>query len=86
MPKDHTLVVSFKFNCETYTVVSKPIIIVFSSYVTLLMLIYGGRMEKTQEAHCRAEQEGLSFREAKQVVEMELFLDEYPRWSMGSPH
>ena len=75
-----------KFNCETYTVTSKYIIIVFSSYTTLLMLTYGGRMEKTWEACCRAEWEGLSFREAKQVVEMELFLDEYPRWNMGSPH
>ena len=43
-------------------------------------------MGKTQEAHCRVEREGLSFREAEQVVEMELFLDEYPCWNMGSPH
>ena len=75
-----------KFNCETYTVASKYIIVVFSSYTTLLMLTYGGRMEKTREAHRRAEQEGLSFREAKQVVEMELFFDKYPRWNMGFPH
>ena len=75
-----------KFNCETYTVRSKYIIIVFSSYTTLLTLTYGGRMEKTREACHRAEWEGLSFREAKRVVEMELFLDEYPRWNMGSPH
>ena len=33
-----------------------------------------------------AEQEGLSFREAEQVVETELFLDEYHRWNIGSPH
>ena len=33
-----------------------------------------------------AEQEGLSFREAKPVVETELFLDEYPWWNIGSPH
>ena len=33
-----------------------------------------------------AEQEGLSYREAKQVVETDLFLDEYPRWNIGSPH
>ena len=43
------------FNCETYTVVSKYTIVVFSSYTTLQMLTYGGRMEKTQEAHHRAE-------------------------------
>ena len=33
-----------------------------------------------------AEQEGLSFREAEQMVETELFLDEYPWWNIGSPH
>ena len=75
-----------RFNCETNTVANKYTIIVFSSYMTLLTLTYGGRMEKTWEACCRAEQEGLSFREAKQVIEMELFLDEYPCWNMGSPH
>ena len=53
------------FNCETYTVASKYTIVVFSSYMTLLTLTYGGRMEKTREACCRVEQEGLSFREAK---------------------
>ena len=54
--------------------------------MTLLTLTYGSRMEKTREAHCMAEQEGLSFREAEQVVETELFLDEYPQWNIGSPH
>ena len=43
-------------------------------------------MEKTWDAHRRVEREGLFFREAKRVVEMELFLDEYPRWNIGSPH
>ena len=33
-----------------------------------------------------AEQEGLSYREAKQIVESDLFLDEYPQWDLGSPH
>ena len=54
--------------------------------MALLMLNYGGRMEKTQEACHVAEQEGLSYREAKWVVESNLFLDEYPRWDLGSPH
>ena len=54
--------------------------------MTLLTLTYGGRMEKTQEAYCRVEQDGLSFREAEQLVEAELFLDEYPRWNIESPH
>ena len=76
----------YELNCKTYTVASKSIIVIFFSYMTLLSLIYGSRMEKTCEAHCRAEQEGLSFREAEQVVEMELFLNEYPCWNIGSPH
>ena len=43
-------------------------------------------MEKTWEAHHMAEKEGLSYREAEWVVESDLFLDEYPRWDLGSPH
>ena len=54
-----------KFNCESYTVTSKYIIIVFSSYTTLLTLTYGDRVEKTWKACRRVEWEGLSFREAK---------------------
>ena len=33
-----------------------------------------------------AEQEGISFREAERVVEIDLFLDEHPWWNIGSPH
>ena len=54
--------------------------------MALLMLNYGGRMEKTREAHHVVEQEGLSYREAEQVVESNLFLDKYPQWNLGSPH
>ena len=43
-------------------------------------------MEKTREAHHMVEQAGLSYREAKWVVELDLFLDEYPWWDLGSPH
>ena len=50
------------------------------------MLNYGGRMEKTWEACHVVEHEGLSYREAEQVVESNLFLDEYPQWNLGSPH
>ena len=49
------------------------------------MLTYGGGMEKTREACCMAEQEGLSFREAGRVVEINLFLDECPRWNIMFP-
>ena len=68
------------------TVVSKSTALVFSSYTTLLILKYGGRMELTQEAHLRAEQEGISFREAQCIVESDLFLNEYPQWDLGAPH
>ena len=54
--------------------------------MALLTLTYGDRMEKTREACRMAEQEGLSYREAEQVVESDLFLDEYPQWNIRSPH
>ena len=54
-----------QLNCKTYTVASQSIIVIFFSYTTLLTLTYGSRMEKTWEACCMAEQEGLSFREAE---------------------
>ena len=37
-------------------------------------------------AHCQAEEEGLSFREAERVVESEFFLNEYSQWGLGTPH
>ena len=67
----------YKCNCKTCIVDGKCIIIFFS-YTALLTLNYGGRMEKSWEACHVAEQEGLSYREAKRVVESNLFLDEYP--------
>ena len=67
-------------------VVSKCIIVIFPSYSALLMLNYSDRMEKSQMAHCWAEEEGLSFREAERVVELELFLNEYSQWGLGTPH
>ena len=42
-------------------------------------------MEKTQEACRMVEQAGLSYREAKRVMESDLFLDEYPDGTLG-PH
>ena len=62
------------------------LLLFFFSYMALLMLVYGDRMEKTWEACHMVEQVGLSYREAKWVVESDLFLDEYPRWDLGSPH
>ena len=69
-----------------FTIVSKPTALVFSSYMTLLILKYGSRVELTQEACLRVEREGISFREAQQIVESDLFLDEYPQWDLGTPH
>ena len=54
-----------------------------SSYLTLLALHYGGHMERAWE---RAEEKGISFRESEQMEDLELFLDEYPRWGLGTPH
>ena len=34
----------------------------------------------------RAEEEGISIRESEQMVDSELFLDEYPQWGLGTPH
>ena len=87
MPGNHVLVCQgfYERNCKICIVEGKCIIIFFS-YMALLTLNYGGRMEKTQEAHLMVEREGLSYREAKRVVESNLFLDEYPRWNLGSPH
>ena len=62
------------------------LLLFFPSYLALLMLNYGDRMEKSQMAHHQAEEEGLSFRVAERVVELELFLDESPQWGLGTPH
>ena len=43
-------------------------------------------MERSQVAWERAKEEGISFRESEQMVDSELFLDEYPQWGLGTPH
>ena len=65
----------YENNCRVCIIVSKHTIVVFTSYLAFLTLEYGDRMEKTWVAHCWAEEEGLSFREAERVIESELFLD-----------
>ena len=47
---------------------------------------YWDRMEKSHVAHCQAEEEGLSIREAERVIKSEMFLDKYPQWELGIPH
>ena len=76
----------YKNNYRVCVVASKHIIVVFPSYLALLMLEYGDRMEKSWVAHHRTEEEGLSLREAERVIESKLFLDEYPWWGLGTPH
>ena len=76
----------YEKNCRVCIIASKHIIVVFPSYLALLMLKYGDRMEKSQVACHWVEEEGLSFREAERVIESELFLDEYPQWGLGTPH
>ena len=75
----------YENNCRVCIVGSKHFIVVFPSYLALLTLEYGDRMEKSQVAHCQTEEEGLSFREAERVIESKLFLNEYPWWSLGIP-
>ena len=43
-------------------------------------------MERSWVAWERAEEKGISFRESEQMVDLELFLDEYPQWGLGTPH
>ena len=43
-------------------------------------------MERAQVACEHAEETGMSIRELERVVDSELFLDEYPRWGLGTPH
>ena len=73
-------------NCRVCVVASKHIIVVFPSYLALLMLEYGDRMEKGWVTCHWAEEEGLSFREAERVIESKLFLNKYPQWGLGTPH
>ena len=43
-------------------------------------------MERAQVAQEWAEERGIPFRESEWMVDSELFLDEYPRWGLGTPH
>ena len=56
------------------------------SYLALLTLHYGGQMERAQVAWDHAEEEGILYQESERMVDSELFLDEYPRWGLGTPH
>ena len=56
------------------------------SYSTLLELHYGNHMQRGQVAWKRAGETGISIQELERQVDLELFLDEYPQWGLGTPH
>ena len=56
------------------------------SYLTLLELHYGGGMQRSWVAWVRAGETGISIWEFERQVNVELFLDEYPLWGLGTPH
>ena len=56
------------------------------SYTTLLSLRYGHWVQRTQAAWDFAEENNMSFHEVECQIDIRLFLDEYPRWELGTPH
>ena len=56
------------------------------SYASLLDLQYRGRIRKSQITKKQARETGISMREAECRIDVELLLDEYPRWELGAPH
>ena len=56
------------------------------SYSSLLELQYGGRIWKSQTSREQARETGILVREVDQRIDIELFLDDYPRWELGAPH
>ena len=56
------------------------------SYLTLLALQYGDRVQRTWVAWEQAEENGILIRESECRIDVRLFLDEYPQWELGTPH
>ena len=56
------------------------------SYSTLLELHYGNCMQRSQVAGERARETRICIWESERQVDLELFLDEYPQWGLGTPH
>ena len=54
--------------------------------MTLLSLRYGDRVQRTRAAWDFAEENDMSICKAEHQIDIGLFLDEYPRWELGSPH
>ena len=56
------------------------------SYMPLLPLQYGNRVQRTWAAWNHAEENDILIREAEPQIDIRLFLDEYPQWELGTPH
>ena len=52
----------------------------------LLSLRYGDQVQRTQAAQDFAEENNTSIHEEECQIDIGLFLDEYPRWELGTPH
>ena len=56
------------------------------SYTALLSLRYRDQVQRTWVAWDFAEENDMSIHEAEHQIDIRLFLDEYPRWELGTPH
>ena len=56
------------------------------SYTTLLSLRYRDQVQRTWAAQDFAEENNTSICEAEHQIDIGLFLDEYPRWELGTLH
>ena len=56
------------------------------SYLTLLELHYGNCIWRSWLAQERARETGISIQESERQVDLELLLDEYPWYGLGTPH
>ena len=56
------------------------------SYHRLLELWYGDKQNKSLTAKEWANAEGLSMRKMEHHMDIDMFLDRYVRWEVGSPH
>ena len=54
--------------------------------MTLLSLRYRDPVQRTQVAWDFAEENDMSIHEAEHQFDIGLFLDEYPRWDLGTQH
>ena len=58
----------------------------FFSYLTVLELHYEGRVWRSWVAQEQAKEMGTSVIESEHRIDVELFLNKYPQWELGTPH